>query len=68
MVEQIPFPIELDTIRFLTAEIILSRICFLEMLKPGLLKFDQVSAEVLNFTSSDSLQVVEMTLHASALF
>jgi hypothetical protein len=67
MVEQIPFPIELDTIRISNAEII-----YRELLpgnaEPGLLKFDQVSAEVLNFTSSDSLQVGEMTLHASALF
>jgi hypothetical protein len=67
MVEQIPFPIELDTIRISNAEIV-----YRELLPgnsmPGSLKFDQVSVEVLNFTSSDSLQVGEMTFHANALF
>jgi len=67
MVEQIPFPIELDTIRISNAAIV-----YRELLpknsKAASLKFDQVSVEVLNFTSSDSLQIGEMTLHATALF
>jgi hypothetical protein len=67
MVEQIPFPIELDTIRISNA-VIVYRELLLGNSKPGSLKFDQVSVEVLNFTSSDSLQVGEMTLHANALF
>lgn len=67
MVEQIPFPIELDTIRISNSQIV-----YRELLpgnaKPGSLKFDQMSAEILNVISSDSLQAGEMTVRANALF
>jgi hypothetical protein len=67
MVERIPFPIELDTIRISNAAIV-----YRELLpgnaKPVSLKFDQVSAEVLNVISSDSLQAGTMIVNASAVF
>lgn len=67
MVEQIPFPIELDTIRISNSQIV-----YRELLpgnaEPGSLKFDQVSGEILNVISSDSLQSGTMTVSASAVF
>lgn len=67
MVEQIPFPIELDTLRIFNSEIV-----YRELIpgnsEPGSLRFTQVSAEVLNFISSDSLQTGQMLVSANALF
>jgi hypothetical protein len=68
MIERIPFPIELDTIRITN-----SAIFYRELIpgnsKPGILKFDQLNAEILNVISSDSLQGdTQMTVAANAVF
>lgn len=68
MIEKIPFPIELDTVRIINSAII-----YRELLpgntKAGTLKFDQLNAEILNVISSDSLQGdTQMTVTANAVF
>ncbi|WP_075351525.1 AsmA family protein [Algoriphagus marinus] len=68
LVEKIPFPIELDTIRILD-----SKLVYREFLPgkstPGILSFENLSAEILNVISTDSLQGdSEMKITANALF
>lgn len=68
LIEKIPFPIELDTIRILDSEIV-----YREVLpgnsKPGILSFENLSAEILNVISTDSLQGnSEMKVTANAIF
>ncbi len=68
MIELIPFPIQLDTVRILD-----SKVVYREVLegksKPGVFNFENLSADILNVISTDSLQgETEMKVHAQAVF
>tara|TARA_R110002072_G_scaffold253134_1_gene411984 strand:- start:25776 stop:27410 length:1635 start_codon:yes stop_codon:yes gene_type:complete len=66
MVEQIPFPIELDTIRILNSKITYSQISEGKS-APASLNFEKLSALVTNAVSLDSLQSGEMIIHGEAI-
>lgn len=66
MVEQIPFPLELDTIRVSNSKITYSQISEGKT-EPGSLNFKQLSAEITHVVSIDSLQSGEMLIHGEAV-
>ncbi|REG83397.1 AsmA family protein [Algoriphagus antarcticus] len=66
MVEMIPFPLEVDTIRVLNSQITYSQISKGKS-QPGSLKFEQLSALVTHVVSTDSLQSGEMFIHGEAV-
>lgn len=66
MIEQIPFPLELDTIRVQNSKITYSQISEGKS-KPGSLNFGQLSALITHAVSLDSLQSGEMLIHGEAV-
>ena len=66
MVELIPFPLELDTVRVLNSTITYSQISEGKS-HPGSLNFEQLSALVTRVVSLDSLQSGEMMIHGEAV-
>ncbi|MEB2777642.1 hypothetical protein SYJ56_20160 [Algoriphagus sp. D3-2-R+10] len=66
MVEQIPFPIQLDTIKILNSKITYSEISDGKS-EPGNLNFEQLSGIITHAISLDSLQSGEMLIHGEAV-
>ncbi|MEB2779825.1 hypothetical protein U3A58_05415 [Algoriphagus sp. C2-6-M1] len=66
MVEQIPFPIQLDTIKILNSKITYSEISDGKS-DPGNLEFEQLSALITHAVSLDSLQSGAMSIHSEAV-
>ncbi|WP_339876452.1 hypothetical protein [uncultured Algoriphagus sp.] len=66
MVELIPFPLEVDTIKVLNSQITYSQISEGKT-KPGSLNFEQLSALITHAVSIDSLQSGEMNIHGEAV-
>ncbi|MEP0712011.1 hypothetical protein [Algoriphagus sp.] len=66
MVELIPFPLEVDTIRVLNSQITYAQISEGKT-KPGSLNFENLSAEITHVVSLDSLQSGEMLIHGEAI-
>ncbi|MDR7131379.1 hypothetical protein J2X69_003743 [Algoriphagus sp. 4150] len=66
MVELIPFPLELDTVRVLNSTITYSQISEGKS-QPGSLNFEQLSALITRVVSLDSLQSGEMLIHGEAV-
>lgn len=66
MVELIPFPLEVDTIKVFNSQITYSEISEGKS-SPGNLNFEQLSAVISHVVSTDSLQSGEMTIHGEAV-
>ena len=66
MVEQIPFPLEIDTIKVGNSKITYSQISEGKS-QPGSLIFEQLSALITHAVSLDSLQSGEMLIHGEAV-
>ena len=66
MVEQIPFPLEVDTVRVTNSKITYSQISEGKT-EPGSLNFEQLSALITHAVSLDSLQSGEMRIHGEAV-
>ncbi len=66
MVEMIPFPLEVDTIRAMNSSITYSQISEGKS-APGSLRFEQLSALITRAISLDSLQSGEMHIHGEAV-
>jgi hypothetical protein len=66
MVEMIPFPFEVDTIRVLNSQITYGQISEGKS-EPGSLNFEKLSALVTHVVSIDSLQSGEMKIHGEAV-
>lgn len=66
MVEMIPFPLEVDTVRVLNSQIIYTQISEGKSVA-GSLKFEQLSALITHVVSIDSLQSGEMKIHGEAV-
>ncbi|MCE7053252.1 hypothetical protein LZF95_01100 [Algoriphagus sp. AGSA1] len=66
MVEMVPFPLEVDTIRALNSSITYSQISEGKS-TPGSLKFGQLSALITRAISLDSLQSGKMHIHGEAV-
>ncbi|SFT86856.1 hypothetical protein SAMN04489724_2447 [Algoriphagus locisalis] len=66
MVEQIPFPLEIDTIKVLNSKITYSQISEGKT-EPGSLIFEQLSAKISHAVSLDSLQSGELLIHGEAV-
>ena len=66
MVEQIPFPLLVDTIKVLNSKITYSQISEGKS-EPGSLNFGQLSALITNAVSLDSLQKGDLLIHGEAI-
>lgn len=66
MVQLIPFPLELDTVRVFNSQITYAQISEGKSV-PGSLNFEQLSALITNVISLDSLQSGEMLIHGEAV-
>jgi hypothetical protein len=66
MAEKISFPLILDTILMTNSKIVYSQVSEGKR-EPGVLTFANMSAQILNFISVDSLQSEEMLIHAEAI-
>ncbi|SMP06596.1 hypothetical protein SAMN06265367_101495 [Algoriphagus winogradskyi] len=66
MVEQIPFPLEIDTIKVMNSKITYSQISEGKS-EPGSLIFEQLSAKISHAVSLDSLQSGELLIHGEAV-
>jgi len=66
MVELIPFPLEVDTVRVVNSKITYSQISEGKAV-PGSLNFEQIYALITHVVSLDSLQSDEMLIHGEAV-